>query len=226
MLKAPAFAQFPAQPPSASALGDHDGSQSLGDTPWWQDNDWWGEDYQAVWYPAASCRYWSQPSWTLRPYQHYWWSEGSDSAWYPAGSPWQFPYHSDWCRANYGNANRWYYVHLWVNKNPIQTKKHHPKWNQKWNNEMCATVEKAHGEPNPDGGGPDDDWTRVEDDHVQQTAALQRQHDQGIHALQRRRPAEQQALNRQHPPQQRKLQGAHAEKIQGVSRRTAKTHRS
>jgi hypothetical protein len=217
MLKAPAFAQSPAQPRATSAAGDYDDSQSSGDTPWWQDDNWWDQDYddyQTVWLTVASCRYWSQPSGTWQSDQRFW-SDGSDGAWEdPAGSPWQYPYHSGWCRSNYGYANQSHYVLFWVNKNPLPTKKHQPKRH----NDPRAAAEKAHGESNPDGGGPDDEWTRVENNHAQQAAARQPQHDEEMQALPRRQPVAQHSVARQHLAQQQKLQ-RDAEKIQNLERR-------
>jgi hypothetical protein len=63
LLKVPAFAQSPVLTTSPPSSGNHDESQTLGDTAWWsQDDGSWGDDYEVYqlgWSPARSCRSWS-----------------------------------------------------------------------------------------------------------------------------------------------------------------------
>lgn len=186
-------------------------SQALADTDWWLQNDGLTVGYLAGWYGAGSCGSWSQPNRAWQPYTM-WWSGGGMSPWFPAGSLGRFSNQSGWCN-HYGYGNRSPYG-LWVNRIPIPAKKPHHTWNRKSgnksNNEMRATGEQAPRELKPNDGGPDDDWTRVEDHiehpHTQQIAALQRRHDQAIRGLQR-------------GPRPQNPQRAHAERMQGLERR-------
>jgi hypothetical protein len=232
LLKVPAFAQSPVLTTSPPSSGNHDESQTLGDTAWWsQDDGSWGDDYEVYqlgWSPAGSCRSWSQPSWTGRIAPQ-WWSAGGTGVWFPGGSTFQYPFSSGWCRTNYGYANRRPYV-LWMNRVLIPEKKHHLKRNNQSNNrsnaQTRATAENGHAESGHrelkadnwvPREGPDDDWTRVED-HLEDPRAPQRQYDQGIHALPRGQLSRHQALDRGHLAQQQRPKRVQAEKMRGLER--------
>jgi len=225
ILKAPALAQNPAEQQEAAEAssaaessaqdegqGSLDQSLALTESDWWGENDGLSFGYLPGGFGLGlgSCGPWSQP--TGRGSVQ-WWNAGGTSAWFPAGQQLPYPYGSGWC-GNNGYRNRFGYA-LWANSIVTPTKKHHHTWNQKSNrnpnNETRATAGQTSRELEANGGGPDDDWTRVEDHieypHISQTAALARQRDQEIRGLQRgarprnpqRARAEQmQALQRRH----------------------------
>lgn len=228
ILKAPAFAQYPAAPkeaaetPSAAASNAQDEGQALTDSDWWGQDDGWSVGYLPGWYGAGLCQSWSQLSWTGRPSTQ-WWNAAVTNSWFPAGQPLPYPYGSGWCGNNYGNGYRG--RHLWVNQSLVSAKKHHPKHNNTPNRRMQASAENGHRKSKPAADVPPavdvphDDWTRVEDVHVQPVAATRREPNRMAGALETRRPPARQALDRRRPPEQRAPQRACVERMRGLERR-------
>jgi hypothetical protein len=230
ILKPAAFAQSPGQPEEATeaswevaapnAPDEVQASTDASQAP--TEDDWWGQDDGLSFgylpggygFGLGSCGSWSQPTGGGAVQ---WWNAGVTNPWFPTGEQLPYPYGSGWC-GNNGYRNRSAYG-LWVNQVVISAKRNHQHgWKHKPRNEatnqsQTAAVQAAR-QLNADRGGPDDDWTRVEDSiqvqgHNEQAAATQRRYHQAIRAPQHGRQIEPSKPRLAHVVRMRSLEPHH-----------------
>jgi hypothetical protein len=199
IVKTPAFAQAPAES-SAVAPNAQDESQTeadiyenqaLTESDWWAENEGLEFGYLPGGYGLGlgSCGSRSQPGQNSA-----WWNAAGTNVWFPAGQQLPYPYGTGWCGNNgFGNRSGYalcvYQIVIPTNRHRRPTWKHNPgiKKNNLTQAQTTArtqvAIAKVPRELDRHGGGPDDDWTRVQDStqvrdhidspHIQPTAALE-----------------------------------------------------
>jgi hypothetical protein len=191
LLSVPALAEDPAASPEPVESVDNSNSPAVAaepaseaqvdtDTDWWWDDDGVTVGYLPGIYGFGPCG----PRFQFGAYGRWgspWWSGAGTDGWFPAGQPVPSLYGSRWCGNNIGFRSGW---NLWAIRvfAPLRL---HRRGHRTTSRELAlasTSRTKLNSMSEAAADVPDDNWTRVDEEHVTPTALPKRQGVQSLRA--------------------------------------------